>query len=114
LIIKSDNTLYSFGRGVGGVLGHGNEEIYPTPTKVEHFKFGQVKQISCSHSHAAICTTDGKLVITGKGSNGFFREVFSDHRYLYPALMSIENVFQISCSSRCIFTLTGWFLLFYS
>lgn len=59
LALTNEGELFSFGFGRKGILGLGNEDTRPLPTKV---KFDQsVTSIACSNYCSAVITSDGSL-----------------------------------------------------
>jgi alpha-tubulin suppressor-like RCC1 family protein len=68
--IKTDGTLWTWGRGNGGVLGTNDEDSRSTP--VTTFAGGtDWKQISCGDYHVAAIKTDGTLWTWGWNFNGY-------------------------------------------
>jgi alpha-tubulin suppressor-like RCC1 family protein len=67
--IKTDGTLWTWGRGSYGTLG--NATITDTSTPVTTFAGGtNWKQVSCGIFHTSAIKTDGTLWIWGLGSSG--------------------------------------------
>jgi alpha-tubulin suppressor-like RCC1 family protein len=68
--IKTDGTLWTWGRGSGGPLGTNDEDNRSTP--VTTFAGGtDWKQISCGDYHVAAIKTDGTLWLWGWNFNGY-------------------------------------------
>ncbi|KAI4462030.1 regulator of chromosome condensation [Holotrichia oblita] len=65
--LTSHGSVYTWGWGIHGQLGHGscNNEFYP---KLLHFDY-PIVQIAAGHAHSLILTSEGKLY--GFGSNAF-------------------------------------------
>lgn len=65
--LTSTGSVYTWGWGIHGQLGHGscNNEFYP---KLLHFDY-PIVQIAAGHAHSLILTSEGKLY--GFGSNAF-------------------------------------------
>lgn len=49
--VTNDGELYSWGGGMYGKLGHGDECGQPLPRKVEHLKHSKVVQVACGSRH---------------------------------------------------------------
>jgi alpha-tubulin suppressor-like RCC1 family protein len=68
--IKTDGTLWIWGRGANGRLGNA-QRIAARSTPVTTFAGGtNWKQVSAGNAHTAAIKTDGTLWIWGSGSNG--------------------------------------------
>ncbi len=69
--IKTDGTLWIWGRGNGGQLGNNNISGFPTSTPITTFAGGtNWNQISSGKSHTAAIKTDGTLWTWGSGDYG--------------------------------------------
>jgi alpha-tubulin suppressor-like RCC1 family protein len=67
--IKTDGTLWTWGRGYNGQLGIGDTINRSTPVTI--FAGGtNWKQVDCGYSHAAAIKTDGTLWTWGENSSG--------------------------------------------
>ena len=66
--IKTDGTLWTWGRNTYGQLGHNNTTQRNTPTKLGTAT--NWRQVSCGGHHIAAIKTDGTLWIWGKNSYG--------------------------------------------
>ena len=67
--IKTDGTLWIWGRGISGRLG--TNDVVNRSTPVPTFAGGtNWKQVSCGGSHTAAIKTDGTLWTWGRGSEG--------------------------------------------
>jgi alpha-tubulin suppressor-like RCC1 family protein len=67
--IKTDGTLWTWGRGTEGQLGDNNVITRSTP--VTTFAGGNNwKQVSCGQYHTAAIKTDGSLWLWGRGTSG--------------------------------------------
>lgn len=78
--VGRDGTLYTWGSGACGKLGHGNEVAYASPRVVETFisaaptRVGRrsihAETVSCGQAHTAVVSRTGELYTWGWGSNG--------------------------------------------
>ena len=69
--ICSDLSLWTWGAGVQGALGHNdtNSRLVPTRVKATRLKAG-VAQVSCGGDHSAAVDVDGNLYTWGLGDAG--------------------------------------------
>ncbi len=89
-----DDVVYTWGRGVSGVLGHGNNDDCLEPTPVANTDFGGgVLQISGGYMHLAILTLQGSIYTQGHPEDG--RLGLGEEAYTSPC-----NVPQLVRGSR--------------
>lgn len=67
--ITQDGTLYTFGSGYKGKLGHGNTEDCLKPTVVQTIP-EKVIEVSCGGIHTAVISASHQLYTFGCGSDG--------------------------------------------
>ena len=67
-IVKSDGTVYTFGRNHYGQLGLGDTTQKTTPTQIQGHE--DVIAVSCGYSHTAILKSDGTVYTFGFNDNG--------------------------------------------
>lgn len=72
--VHKGGTVYSWGQGLHGKLGHGDEKDYPTPTPIAALKGKKVTSISCGAEHSA-CVADGSVYTWGYGDSGSKEQV---------------------------------------
>jgi len=65
-----EGTLYTWGHGDGGKLGHGDESSKSIPTPVEALVGQVVVQLALGICHSACTTEEGTLYTWGNGGNG--------------------------------------------
>ena len=71
-LVSDGGALFTFGAGTHGVLGHGDTDDRPTPTRVGFPPGGgatptlpRVVQVSCGSLYMAAVTADGRLYTWG-------------------------------------------------
>ena len=68
IAIKTDGTLWAWGRGYGGSLGLGNTTLYSSPVQVGGLTTWL--EVSAGYTLSMALKTDGTLWMWGKGENG--------------------------------------------
>ena len=68
--VAGNGDLYTWGGGMYGKLGHGNEAGHSTPKRVEALVGLVVSQIACGSRHTAVITSTGALYTWGDKENG--------------------------------------------
>lgn len=63
--VTGNGDLYTWGGGMYGKLGHGNEAGHSTPKRVEALVGLVVSQIACGSRHTAIVTSTGAIYTWG-------------------------------------------------
>ena len=66
------NTVWSFGDGDYGKLGHGNTTRVLNPTKIEALQGQNMKKVLCGAQFSVALTKDGKVFMWGQGLLIFF------------------------------------------
>ena len=71
-MVLDDGTLYTFGYGSFGQLGHGDTEdqVSPKRVEVEAWKGRKVTSVACGANHTAVVLDHGTLYTFGDGGNG--------------------------------------------
>jgi len=119
-ISLQDGSLFTWGWGVHGRLGHGNETLHTHPTYVEALsEFVPFATVACGSAHTLVATEDGGDVY-GFGWNAHGQVIGSnkdhDENYtstddcLLPVLcLKQKGVIKLSCSgfNSAAITLTG-------
>jgi RCC1 and BTB domain-containing protein len=67
--VSSNGDLYTWGGGMYGKLGHGNETGHSTPRRVEALVGLVVIDIACGSRHTAVVTNKGCLYTCKFGMN---------------------------------------------
>ena len=70
--------LYTWGGGMYGKLGHGNETGHATPKLVQGLAGIPIRQIACGSRHTAVVTSTGTLYTWGDKENGVTGHYASD------------------------------------
>jgi len=68
--VTGNGDLWTWGGGMYGKLGHGNEAGCSTPKRVEGLAGLAVAQIACGSRHTAVVTSQGALYSWGDKENG--------------------------------------------
>jgi alpha-tubulin suppressor-like RCC1 family protein len=69
--VSDDGSLFTFGKGGAGRLGHGDEEEQLAPKQVEAMGlWGRVVTVACSDTNTAAVMEDGSLITFGAGESG--------------------------------------------
>ena len=93
--ITADGSLYTWGAGTSGQLGHGNTEDLNVPTKVE--SLSNVIGVSLGYNSSAAITADGSLYTWGDNRYygvlglGFASELISWEDDIYDPIISVPT-----------------------
>jgi len=68
--VTGNGDLYTWGGGMYGKLGHGNESGHSNPKRVEGLAGLVVSQIACGSRHTAVITSTGAMYTWGDKENG--------------------------------------------
>lgn len=63
--LAGQGTLYSWGQGEGGLLGHGNTESLASPKRIEALKNVEVASVICGGLHTMALTKQGTIYSWG-------------------------------------------------
>ena len=69
-VLGADGSLYTWGHGGFGRLGHGDCVYCPLPRRVLALTQVKIKQVSCGFAYSAAVTTEGVVYTWGAGDNG--------------------------------------------
>jgi len=97
--VSNSGELYTWGGGMYGKLGHGNENGCSTPRKVEALTGSHISQIACGSRHTAAVTSTGKLYTWGDKENGVAGHGDTEGHQYTPKLLeklSDEQIVQLS------------------
>ena len=99
LALAGDGTVWSWGYGGDGQLGHGDYQLQTMPVQVKALKGEHVIDLQCGDKHSAVLTSGGDVFTWGDSSLGQlglgdFRKQHSPHRVME---LQGKMVLQISC-----------------
>lgn len=97
--VASNGDLFTWGGGMYGKLGHGDESGHSTPRRVEGLVGLTVSQIACGSRHTAVLTSTGALYTWGDKENGVAGHGDTDGHQYTPKLlerMAGKRVIQLS------------------
>ena len=70
LALTANGSVWSWGYGAGGKLGHGDEQDQLLPKKIEALAWKRVVAVSAGFVHNLAITADGAAFTWGKGEDG--------------------------------------------
>jgi len=97
--VSSNGDLFTWGGGMYGKLGHGNESGHSTPIRVEALVGLSVVDIACGSRHTAVVTNKGCLYTWGDKENGVAGHGDTEGHQYTPKLLerlSGKKVVQLS------------------
>ena len=68
--VTEDGKIFTWGRGLFGQLGHGNNEICKVPTQIVSLDSVKVEVVACGWQHTMCLTSAGKVFSWGYGEDG--------------------------------------------
>ncbi|XP_017887257.1 E3 ubiquitin-protein ligase HERC2 [Ceratina calcarata] len=101
LALTQDNSVYSWGNGDGGRLGHGDRTWYDEPKLIEALVEKNITFIACGSTYSAALSSNGELYTWGRGNYGRLGHGNSDN-VTVPTLVSALNghmVVHVACGS---------------
>eukprot|EP01094_Clydonella_sp_ATCC50884_P028437 TRINITY_DN8529_c0_g1_i1.p1 TRINITY_DN8529_c0_g1~~TRINITY_DN8529_c0_g1_i1.p1 ORF type:complete len:632 (+),score=133.57 TRINITY_DN8529_c0_g1_i1:274-1896(+) len=97
---REDNTdVYTWGQGLNGRLGHGDENDQLSPKVVESLLGKAIRKIACGPSHTAAISANSDLYTWGAGIHGTLGHGHERDRFT-PSLVSAlkgKKVIQVAC-----------------
>jgi RCC1 and BTB domain-containing protein len=102
VVLSTSGSVYSWGRGDDGRLGHGDNGWKYIPRVVSTLKGKSIRIITCGSYHTAAVEEGGKLFTWGGGMYGKLGHGSEDgcSRPRYVDLLSSFHVSDIACGSR--------------
>ncbi|GKY95712.1 hypothetical protein MPSEU_000532000 [Mayamaea pseudoterrestris] len=85
--VTSDGALHTWGGGMYGKLGHGNESGSSVPKRVEGLGGHTVSQIACGSRHTVIVTSTGATYSWGDNENGVAGHGYTEGHQCIPKLV---------------------------
>ena len=82
LALAADGSVWSWGRGYSGPLGHGDDEDQQLPKKIETFTGQRVVAVSAGGNHSLAATADGPVWSWGHGTFGKLGHGDEQHQLL--------------------------------
>ncbi|XP_076233389.1 E3 ubiquitin-protein ligase HERC2 [Calliopsis andreniformis] len=101
LALTQDNSVYSWGNGEGGRLGHGDRTGYDEPKLIEALVEKNIIFIACGSTYSAALSSNGELYSWGRGDYGRLGHGNSEDVTI-PTLVSALNghmVVYVACGS---------------
>lgn len=102
--------LYTWGGGMYGKLGHGNDTGHSTPCLVDTLKGLHVRQVACGSRHTVVLLENKDVYTWGDKENGVSGHGTTDgHQYLPCAVKELrgKSIKQISACGFHTAALTG-------
>ncbi|GMH49141.1 hypothetical protein TrRE_jg8454, partial [Triparma retinervis] len=102
VVLSTSGSVYSWGRGDDGRLGHGDNGWKYIPRAVSTLKGKSIRMITCGSYHTAAVEEGGKLFTWGGGMYGKLGHGSEDgcSRPRYVEALSSFHVKDIACGSR--------------
>nr|XP_012152188.1 PREDICTED: E3 ubiquitin-protein ligase HERC2 [Megachile rotundata] len=101
LALTEDSSVYSWGNGDGGRLGHGDRTWYEEPKLIESLVDKNITFIACGSTYSAALSSNGELYTWGRGNYGRLGHGNSDD-VMVPTLVSALNghmIVYVACGS---------------
>ena len=70
MVLSIDGSLYTFGYGCQGQLGHRNSKNVFKPQFVKDFQGKKIKQIAAGQNHSLVLTQSGDVYSCGSNRDG--------------------------------------------
>ena len=70
--LSEDGSVFSWGSGKCGLLGHGDKEDYEFPGRILSLSDKRIIGVSTGGSHCCAWTSDGRIYSWGKGRGYFY------------------------------------------
>ncbi len=93
LILTSDGTVFTFGRGLEGQLGHGDMAARMVPTRIEDESLSEhtVIKAALGDNHTILLTSEGESFTFGAGADGRLGSGETENS-LVPVLVEHQNL----------------------
>ena len=107
--ITEDGSTYTWGLGMDGKLGHGNQNRYSSPQLVKELAGKKAKSVALGECHTLVCSEDGRVYSFGQGTFGQLGHGNREHAYtptLIEAPLEGKCVVQVACGAGHSMALT--------
>lgn len=101
--VTGSGDLFTWGGGMYGKLGHGNETGHATPKRVEALVGLVVSQIACGSRHTAVITSTGAMYTWGDKENGVAGHGDIEGHQYHPKLLDRLAGKRVTQLSACGF-----------
>lgn len=92
LAITSDGSLFSWGNGKHGQLGHGSFELECSPRRIAAFDGIRVLGIACGDFHSLALTEHERVYTWGSGAFGELGQGSVSHHPLPRSIASLDGI----------------------
>ena len=101
LCLTKKSIVYSWGTGLGGRLGHGDEEDVLIPKMIYGLTMGKPTFIAAGECHSACVTDRGSLYTWGNGQYGRLGHGFdtNEKKPMYVADLDKQEITHVSCGA---------------
>jgi alpha-tubulin suppressor-like RCC1 family protein len=99
-MILTDGTIWTFGEGIEGQLGHGDRANHSRPKQIvdeNGLPFSNVKSVSCGTLHTAMILADGTIWTFGLGTSGQLGHGDEANQERPKQIVGFNNVRSVSC-----------------
>lgn len=109
--VTDTGTVYSWGHGKSGQLGHGDRTQHDTPYLIRHPECTDIVMAACGNKHTVLLSASGKVISFGSGEHGQTGHGDSDERNSPTVIKSMEKhtAIYVACGPihTCIVTSAG-------
>jgi hypothetical protein len=95
-LVTSGTQTWSFGRGMFGRLGHGDEENEAVPRLIEALNRKAIKQVSAGFFHSMVLTSEGGVWTWGNGGYGKLGHGNTDNQNVPKRVGGLTDVTDIA------------------
>ena len=105
LALTADGSVWSWGDGLFGRLGHGDEERQLLPKKVEAFAGRRVVAVSAGYSYSFALAADGAVWSWGSGGEGRLGHGVEQHQLLPKKVEAFADQRVVAVSAGAVHSL---------
>ena len=99
LVLTEAGEVLSFGFGMDGILGHGDEEDQPAPKVVEALRGVRIVNISAGATHSLVLTEAGEVLSFGVGLGGRLGHGDEEVRYAPKVVEALRGIRIVNISA---------------